>query len=276
MFTIKTTENNLGVIISGDFNDINELYTAMGNLVGYEGQIKNYEGVSLRILGICYDLRHAFMGDREIQMVHSGINDEIKKWHGKLYPDYNLYYSVNILWIEAVFSVLALEDLINIATDKKLSKKYINEVEPFFHSDDEEENKKIEERIKNEKEIRLPYDIAIIRMYKEAVWVALSEVVGINRYRRLKKAANEENNYYYKTLRYVGFCTQYLDVLNSKYIDTRPEKRDTLLASSIRKLIKLDSEYYDIESDIKNYAMKNDISYLDVRLDVDYPEEVEW
>lgn len=42
MLNIKTTKNNLGIEISGDFNDLNELHMAISNFSGYEGQIKNY------------------------------------------------------------------------------------------------------------------------------------------------------------------------------------------------------------------------------------------
>lgn len=40
--------------------------------------------------------------------------------------------------------------------------------------------------------------------------------------------------------------------LNDKYIHAKTEKRATLLVSTIRKLINLNNEYYDMESDIKN------------------------
>lgn len=275
MFSIKTTKNNLGITISGDYNDLNELYTAISNLVGYQGKINDYDGVVLRILGICYDLRHAFMGHREMEIVSSGIDDETKKWHGKIYPDYNLYYSVNILWIEAIFSVLALEDLINIATDENLSRKYINE-DMDFCIGNKEDRKEVEKKLKIEKEIRLPYDISIVRLCQAAIWKALYEAVGIQRYRRLKKATSVDY-YFHKPLRYDGFCTQYLDILNIKYINAKSEKRPALLASSIRNLINLDAEYYELESDIKEFARENDISYVDVGLtNIDYPEELEW
>ncbi len=62
-----------------------------------------------------------------------------------------------------------------------------------------------------------------------------------------------------------------------EYIYGKPEKRNTLLAALIRKLIKLDKEYYDIEEDIREFAKENDIDYRDVQLtNVNYPEELEW
>lgn len=67
---------------------------------------------------------------------------------------------------------------------------------------DEEELKM---KIRIEKELGLPYDISIVRLYQAAIWKALSDVVGINRYRRLKKAAAQDD--YYRKLRYLGFFT---------------------------------------------------------------------
>lgn len=275
MINIKNTENNLGITITGDYNDLDKLHTALSSLVGYEGEIKSYDAVSLRILGVCYDLRHAYMGDREIEITENGMSDGIKRWHGEMYPDYNVYYSVNILWIEAMFSILAIEDLINIHTDKKLSKKMINKDEDLWFGD-EENKEEILKEMKIEKELSLPYNISIVRMYGEAVWKALGEFIGINRYRRIKKSLTDDYMHYLK-LKYNGYCTQYLDILNEKYIYANPEKRATLLASAIRKLIKPDDEYYDMERSIKQFAVENNISYESVRLaNVDYPEELEW
>lgn len=275
MINIKTTENNLGVTISGDYDDLDELHTALSNLAGFEGEIEEYEAISLRILGICYDLRHAYMGDRDIEKIDNGITDEIKKWHGELYPDYNIYYSVNILWIEVMFSVLAIDDLIKIVTDKKLTKKYINK-ELDFWFEDETNKEKILEEIKTEEELRLPYDISIVRAYQAAVWKLLGEVVGINRYKRMKKAHSDDYKYDL-SLKYNGFFTQYIDLLNEKCIYAKPEKRVNLLAASIRKLIKLGDDYYDMENSIKKYAEENNISHLNVRIgNMDYPEEMEW
>lgn len=277
MLSIKTTVNNLGIAISGDYNDLNELYTALGNLAGYEGQIPAYDDVSIRILGICYDLRHAYMGNREIEMVDSGINEEIKKWRGELYLDYNLYYSVNILWIEAMFSVLALDDLINIATKKSLSKKYLKNDNLGLWIEDEKERKEHLDRVRLEREIRLPYDVSIARFYQASVWKALVDAVGIHRYRRIKKALSTDESTYYIRLKYQGFCTQYLDLLNIDYIDTNPKNRPTLLTSQIRSLIELDIDYYEVEHDIKKFASENNIKPADVTLtNLDYPDEFEW
>ncbi len=100
------------------------------------------------------------------------------------------------------FSALVLEDIINIRCDKRLSKKYIVETEDFWIPDDMD-REEIEKKVKIEKEIRLPYDIAIVRLYQASIWKALNDVVGINRYRRLRNLVLQDG--YYGSLKYHGF-----------------------------------------------------------------------
>ena len=39
----------------------------------YEWSVKNH------LLGVCYDIRHAFMGNRDIKLVDNGVHDEMMK-----------------------------------------------------------------------------------------------------------------------------------------------------------------------------------------------------
>jgi len=46
------------------------------DIVGEEGEHLYYGGARLRILGVCYDLRHALMGDRDYEFVENGMDEE--------------------------------------------------------------------------------------------------------------------------------------------------------------------------------------------------------
>jgi hypothetical protein len=74
MIYVTNTPNNAGVAIHGDYMDFKRLYNALHEIVGDEYQYPNYEGARLRVLGDCYDIRHAFMGDRELEFVDNGID----------------------------------------------------------------------------------------------------------------------------------------------------------------------------------------------------------
>ncbi len=45
-----------------------------------------------------------------------------------------------------------------------------------------------------------------------------------------------------------------------KYIHTKPEKREKLLATFARKIIDQGEDYYQIHRDVSAYAIENDIS----------------
>jgi len=56
-------------------NDFQKLYDALSELVGEEGEYKGFENPRIRVLAICYDLRHAIMGDREFELVDNGMEE---------------------------------------------------------------------------------------------------------------------------------------------------------------------------------------------------------
>lgn len=68
-----------------------------------DDQTEIYYGVKNRLLGICYDIRHAFMGDRDIVLEDNGMREDIMKWHEQITPTQNVYYSVEVLFPEAIF-----------------------------------------------------------------------------------------------------------------------------------------------------------------------------
>lgn len=64
-----------GVAIYGDFMDFETLYEQLHEIVGDEEDFPAYYDARIRVLGVCYDLRHALMGDREIGL--SGVSSSI-------------------------------------------------------------------------------------------------------------------------------------------------------------------------------------------------------
>ena len=73
------------------------------------------------MLGICYDIRHALMGNREYQFVENGLTDEIKKYQGFIASDKNIYLKIYVLWPEMLFVLWALNDF-SCTTLKKLQR----------------------------------------------------------------------------------------------------------------------------------------------------------
>ncbi|MDS1030870.1 hypothetical protein RDV78_10490 [Bacillota bacterium LX-D] len=70
---------------------------ALHTVVGNEDKFFNYDSARARILGFCYDIRHALMGDREIEFVDNGIDEEKKKRLSVLAPDKNVNLKIYVL-----------------------------------------------------------------------------------------------------------------------------------------------------------------------------------
>ena len=112
MIYVENTPNNTGVAVYGDHRDFEGLYEALHDIVGNEDEFLNHEMVRIRVLAVCYDLRHAMMGDREFEFVDNGRDDFKMRKLSVIAPDKNVYLKINVLWPELLFVMMALNDFI--------------------------------------------------------------------------------------------------------------------------------------------------------------------
>jgi len=120
MLTLRNTPNLRGIEISGDYLDLDTLYMSLLTIVGDEGEYGNYEGARLRILGVQYDIRHAFQGDREFEFVRNGMDVDRMKLLEMITPEKNLYFKCQVYYPEALFVTLALNDFIRLYAKKQV------------------------------------------------------------------------------------------------------------------------------------------------------------
>ncbi|MBN2220795.1 MAG: hypothetical protein JW708_01230 [Vallitaleaceae bacterium] len=261
MLKISNTEHLTGVTISGTHDDLYEIYEAIEKVLGPKEET---DMTSLRVLGVCYDLRLCFMGDREIELVENSYHEHLQKYHEAIHPTTNVHFKVNVLWLEVMFVTLALDDYVKKYRDDKFFNKLMKEAGVT------EEQKKYYALTRFE-------DIALVNLFQEKVWSAFREACGDAAYKRLYKEAKEDGHYFVVITKYNDYCTQYLDTLEMKYIYAAPEKREKLLATLVKKITHLGEEYYQMYREISSYAIKNNLSKDQVRLaDVEYPESIEW
>ncbi|MEA3422747.1 MAG: hypothetical protein U9Q80_02925 [Bacillota bacterium] len=264
MLKITNTENLTGITITGTYEDINELYESIGRVVGSGLEIDNDSMPFIRILGVNYDLRHCFMGDREVTFVDNDYFSDLQKYHGKIHPETNVEFSVSIVWHEAMFAALALDDYIIIHEDDKRFKNKL--AIPELHE------MLIEEFHRNRYK-----DIAMVRLYQELIWEAFREATTDAAYKRLRKKSKEGQDVYYKSFNYTDFTTQFITILEMKYIHTEPEKRSKLLATHIGKIIKQSDDYQKVAREVREVAHEHGISPGDVQYaNEEWPEYLEW
>lgn len=126
MLQLKPTEHLTGINLSGDYQDLNALRSAIFRVCGDENEYDGYESARTYLLALCYDLRHAYMGDRGYLSVDNGSDcmgdaircifdfspdDDIEEMK-KRYTNGNLYFHENLVFPDAVYFALVLDEFL--------------------------------------------------------------------------------------------------------------------------------------------------------------------
>ena len=180
MITVEKAQNTNGVLLKGDFFDLDRLYFAIMKFTGFHGYQKECtftgcEVVCESLLGLCYELRHAWQGDRDIVQMYNGIHNEwfddytecfshahygfddfegeenidddayidgdLPCFSRKDFPDareHNIYFSILFTFPEIVFYALILSDLLKMKELFFLSRKRLAEETGLMQEIDKE------------------------------------------------------------------------------------------------------------------------------------------
>ena len=249
MIFVKNTPNNTGVAIYGDYMDFENLYEALQTVVGNEDEFVTYDAARIRVLGVCYDIRHALIGDREIESVDNGMDDEKKRRMSVLAPDKNVYLKINVLWPEMLFVTMALNDFIRLYARKKAKKSY------DFMLD--------KQNIWDEA-------IALVRFFQAAVVKCIKETVSEASFSRMMNLMNKDYTWF------DGYTRQYLDILNCRFIDMDSEKRLKSIPIMTKRLAERGEEYQQVRAEVAATAREYNTYEANIKPPVDYPEDIEW
>lgn len=256
MISIKNTENLAGVTISGDFNDLYNLVEAFHEITidEYSEKHQSYIGMSTRVLGLCYDVRHAYQGDREVELVDNNINEDKMKWHSIIATKSNVYYSCNYLYPEMFFVMLALNELVESRIRDLTKSKYIY-------------------KEAMDKKVIWDETIAIIRLFQSEFMQCVKGTFTEATFARWMNVMNSDH------ISIEDIAGQYVDLLNIKYINMTKEKRLKNLSSIAKRVaeFRYDEEYKEINEVVKEAARERGCVQGDIRLaGLEYPEDFEW
>jgi len=251
MIFIRNTPNNAGVAIYGDYNDFEGLYEALHDVVGYEGEYAHYEGARLRILGVCYDLRHALMGDRDYEFVENGMDEDKRRKMSVLAPDCNLYLVAHVLWPEILFVTMALNVFLEVYVLKQVKASGSGE-------------------LFDDKKVIWDKNIAQVRMLQAQLAETLQNTVSKNAYARIH---NLLNDYHIMLIEYI---TQYLDILNVRFLKMNKEKRLKNISISAKRIANPNEEYFFLMHQVRKEADRLNCCAEDLRINLEYPEDIDW
>lgn len=114
-------------------------------------------------------------------------------------------------------------------------------------------------------------NIAMVRVFQAAVANCIKETVSETSLSRMM-------NLMYKEYTWVdGYLTQYLDLLNTRFINMDREKRLKNIPTMAKRIAENGGEYLKVKSGIKAAAQEYDTTVENIELTkVKYPEEIEW
>ncbi|MGI5985572.1 MAG: DUF6904 family protein, partial [Oscillospiraceae bacterium] len=163
------------------------------------------------------------------------------------------------LWPEAVFVAAVLDNFILLSIAKKL---YAN---------------RVPELLTKQMQTVSPDHIALIHYFQDLVWNELERVVGEGQIKTIFGEYNDLRWMHFKYPQLDGFYTQWLDLLNIKYLCSKPEDRSSYLTKILRSIFAIDEEYLFLKSNIDVFAKQEGIRVTSVApADFLYPDKIEW
>lgn len=261
MITAKATEHLTGILLEGEFQDFYEMVESIYRMTGLDDDHNApFWSIKNRLLGICYDIRHAFQGDRSVKLVENGANDELMKWHSMVMPQNNLHYAVEILFPEAVFVALTVSELYPSSSvyygnrARKMQKKeeskriFVNDYADYIR------------------------DKAMLDLLSSVILSTFAQVIGDEEFEKIMRL--RQKNYSFD---YMDYITQYVDKCNIDYLKTVPEKRKDKIRNIARRLITQPEAYKKMKLDLKIAAAEYGCSVHDLSdPKLKYPDEIEW
>ncbi len=263
MLEVKDTPNHLGAYISGTFNDLEALYDAVYDVMGMEDEEESSDSRPMRVLGVLYDIRHAYMGNREIKLCPNGVTDTSMAFDGMDLPDKSVVFSVPVLWPALVDFAMITDDLaMEILQPRRFKQIYGNLPKEAYED--------ISSRIES--------SVGLVKFFASLIWRELKCVIGKNRAARIHR-----QDLYGSMLGFsinsAVMIRQYLDILNLRYIKTAPDKRPGILGKLVRLLLDpcSDRQYQPLVKQIKQAAAQYNVPEGELELsDIQYPEELKW
>lgn len=251
MIYAKNTPHNTGIAIYGDYLDFENLYEALHTVLKWEGEADPYEAARIRVFALCYDIRHALMRHREIEFIDNGMDEEMKKRTAVLAPNKNIYLKIYVLWPEMLFAMMVLNEFLVLYAQRQAKLNYSKD-------------------LFTQRKVIWDNFVVQVRMLQTAVSECLKQIVPKGAYARMLNIMNLKHALTY------GYCTHYIDLLNYRFIRMNSERRLKNISIIAKRIAKPDQEYRDLEAQFREEAKRQNCRVEDLRLDIDYLENIEW
>lgn len=239
MLSIQMTEQLTGVSVSGDYWDFVSLIDAISEVIGDEKRYNDFKGSRSRILRVLIDFRRAKSAEKNIEFVPNGLNMGLKHERNVVAPEKNVYYSVEILLPEIIFTAIALNDFILLHQET---------------IDDSEWN----------------IEVATVRYFQSLIADLLEEYMDGEQYMLFLLMLHSKRPAYFR------YATQFVDILNIEYLKLDSEERKELIPEFTIRLLTEDEDYKTLEKELLAMSNVHKKELHEYKLALKYPDEIYW
>lgn len=300
MLKVELTKNLAGFTISGTYDDLDRLQTALYDISDEDLLwIMDYHNIYDYPLSIAYDIRHAKQSDREVFLVDNGLyHDWYKDW-----PEKNVHFSENVS-VVIIFTLLASLDELAYVHHKKYKKLlsisvnqldkerseldieqryYYDQLERLHdiflahHKDGTKSDfQKWKRTYVLELDGKLSESITLLRFFRMLVINAMRPVIKPKDYQDLIKRYQNQD---YKDDVYVDYYMHYVNYLDANWFKKTPKQRKALMMNVFYEIASGNRsyEYHSLIEDIKKYCEEEDQDIWNVGYDYDVDfDTFEW
>ena len=242
MLKVELTENYGGVTIYGDYNDLDHLYDSINYLI--HGEPKNIGEYTMQnhLYGFLYDVRHAYQGQRGMELVDNYLSDSTREWFNvkkKDVTDKNVCFCFNYL-------------LTDLLLDMVLIKYFIYRVD------------------KKENDIYNPH-INMVNFYYSIVLNALTGLLTETRFNKVKKGLLDS------VISDKIFIPQWFEIISLDYANMNKEQRKKEFMHMADAIYNYGDyeDYLKMKIDMEKLCEEKNCT-LDGLHYEDYPEDIEW
>ncbi|HQB31918.1 MAG TPA: hypothetical protein PLI19_01175 [Erysipelotrichaceae bacterium] len=257
MIIVEPTKNLTGVTVQGDYYDFSELAESIYRMTLIKESLEDYHyGLKSRLQATYFDMRLISNTDRKVILKENKLAKKELEALNLAASAKNVYYSVNILFPEAIFFAAAVPRLyLNASLSYGLAGKRRMEYDfsPAF---------KYADYLKDE---------ANLNLLCAGIWQALGKVIGDEELQELIRLRTRVRETYF------NYVTNYIDKLNLELIKTDVSKRNEKIKDIAKRIIEKSKDYLKLEEDYRSEAEKRGKSIYDLyNPDFQGPKESEW
>lgn len=244
MLKVELTKNYGGFKVSGDYKDLNYLYDAICYFIDKDAENIREDCMRNHLFGFLYDVRHAYQGQREAELVNNELEDYTREWNNikkKDVTDKNIYYYFNYFLPDLILDMLLIKHFIN-----KKDRKENNELNQYLN---------------------------FVNYFYSIVLDSLDGFLTKIQFNKVKKGIL--NGFVLDTL----FVPQWFENLSIDYINMTREQREKEIMHILKYIYDFMEyqDYYDMKKSIEKYCEENDCLICDVKIsNHEYPNEIDW